>query len=315
MLIHSFDSLFCNSNFENKYDLSILFYIYTGSTGAPVESQQHRLFTMVDDPLSVVLPPSPPTAACSTNTYFKDVPINEKKTEIGQEMTKFMSSIDSFDQDRFTPCFDPNPSSTLPFVEGLHDTGIKDAPLLKMTTKNGPKVTAFLMVEDPTSQDDTTLLSAAHFDNGRSPIPLIASCPKDIDIDDVPMTEEVTRKGQKLTNFLLDNAPNDSNKITMVSDAHFNSVSMPSLPNTASGINTNIRNASTDRNSSKNRQTMKNSTTDDNPTNLHNNTPLSPAPLDIEMDDHSILAPSHMKRAHSTQNTKKQIDIRTLVCI
>jgi hypothetical protein len=53
------------------------------------------------------------------------------------------------------------------------------------------------------------------------------------------------------------------------------------------------------------------STTDDNSTNLHNNTPLSPTPLDLEMDDHSILAPSHMKRAQSTQNTKKQIDIRT----
>ena len=56
---------------------------------------------------------------------------------------------------------------------------------------------------------------------------------------------------------------------------------------------------------------MKNSTTDDNPTNLHNNTPLSPAPLDTEMEDHSTLASSHMKSAHSTQNTKKQIDIRT----
>ena len=29
------------------------------------------------------------------------------------------------------------------------------------------------------------------------------------------------------------------------------------------------------------------------------------------MDDQSMPAPSHMKRAHSTQNTKKQINIRT----
>ena len=56
---------------------------------------------------------------------------------------------------------------------------------------------------------------------------------------------------------------------------------------------------------------MKNSTTDDNPTNVQKNTQLSPAPLDTEMEDHSTLAPSHMKRAHSTQSTKKQIDIRT----
>ena len=41
------------------------------------------------------------------------------------------------------------------------------------------------------------------------------------------MTEETTRKGQKLTNFLLENAANDSNKFTMDSDAHLDSVSMP----------------------------------------------------------------------------------------
>ena len=79
-------------------------------------------------------------------------------------MTEFMSSIDFFDQDRITPCFGSNPSPILPFEEGLHETGIKDAPLTKITTKNGPKLTAFLMEDDLTSQDDTTLLSDAHFD-------------------------------------------------------------------------------------------------------------------------------------------------------
>jgi hypothetical protein len=210
--------------------------------------QRHHM----DIPLFLALPPSPPTVACFTNTGIKDVSINEKNTEIGQEMTEFMSSIDSFHQDRITPCFDSNPSPTLEFEEGLHDTGIKDAPLPKMTTTNGPKLTAFLMFDDPTSQDDTTLLSAAHFEKGWSPIPLIASCPKDIDIKNVPMTEETTRKGQKWTNLWLDNAPNDPNKITMVSDARIDSVSMPSLPYTTSGINFNIRNASTDRSSSQN---------------------------------------------------------------
>ena len=86
---------------------------------------------------------------------------------------------------------------------------------------------------------------------------------------------------------------------------------MPPLPNAAFGINNNIMNASMDRNASKNGQKMMNSTTDDNPTKSNNNTPLSPEPLDIDMNDQSILAPSHMKRAHSTQTTKKQIDIRT----
>ena len=51
--------------------------------------------------------------------------------------------------------------------------------------------------------------------------------------------------------------------------------------------------------------------TDNNSTNPNNNTPHSPEPLDINMDDQSMFAPSHMTRAHSTQNTKKQIDIRT----
>ena len=170
-------------------------FICTRSTGAPVESQRHLRLTMADNPLSVALPPSPPTAACFTNTGIKDASINEKNTEIGQEMTEFMSSIDSFDQDRITPCFDSNPSPTLPFEEGRHESGIKDAPIPKMATKNGPKLTAFLMGDDPTSQDDTTLLSAAHFDYGRSPIPLIAVFPNDSEMEDVPMTEEVTRKG------------------------------------------------------------------------------------------------------------------------
>ena len=114
-----------------------------------------------------------------------------------------------------------------------------------------------------------------------------------------------------MINFLLDNAPNDSNKSTMVSDAHLDSVPMPLLPNAACGINTNIKNDSRARNSSKNGQKMMDSTTDDSSTNSANNTPLSPEPLDINIDDHSMLTPSHMKRAHSTQNTKKQIDIRT----
>ena len=125
------------------------------------------------------------------------------------------------------------------------------------------------------------------------------------------MTEKTTRKGKKLTNFLLDNDPNNFNKITMVSDAHFDSVPMPLLPKVACGININIKNDSRARNASKNEQKMMDSTTDDSSTIPANNTPLFPAPLDIEMDDHSMLAPSHMKRAHSTQNTNKQIDIRT----
>jgi hypothetical protein len=206
---------------------------------------------MTDNPLSVALPPSPPTAASFTNTGIKDVSINEKNTKIGQEMTEFMSDVDSFDQDSIIPRFDSHPSPTLPFAKDLHDTGIKDASSPKTTTKNGPKLTAFLREDDPTSQDDTTLLSDAHFDKGRSPIPPIAAFPKDIGIEDVLMTEKTTRKGQKLTNFLLDNAPNDSNKITRIPDIHFVSASIPPLPNAACGINTNIKNAAMDRNAFK----------------------------------------------------------------
>ena len=84
-----------------------------------MESQRYLRLTMADNPLSVAFPPFPPTAACFTNTGIKDVSINEENTEIGQEMNEFMSSIDSFDQDRFTPCFNSNPSPTLPFEEGV----------------------------------------------------------------------------------------------------------------------------------------------------------------------------------------------------
>ena len=150
-----------------------------------------------------------------TNTGFKDVPMNEKTTEIGQDRTDFMSDVDSFDQDNITPCLDSTPSPTLLYAEGLETNGIKDAPITKMTTKNGLKLTTFMIDDDPTSHEDIILLSASHFDNGWSPILLIAACTEDIDIEDVPMTEKTTRKGQKQTTFLLENAPNDSNKITM----------------------------------------------------------------------------------------------------
>ena len=66
-----------------------------------------------------------------------------------------------------------------------------------------------------------------------------------------------------------------------------------------------------DRIASKNGQKMMDSNTEDNPTKSSNYTPLSLEPLDIDMDDQSMIALSHMKSAHSTQNTKKQIDIRT----
>ena len=95
------------------------------------------------------------------------------------------------------------------------------------------------------------------------------------------------------------------------SDALFDSAPLSSLPNAALGINTNIKNTSMDRNTSRNGQKTLDSTIHDSSTNPNNNTPLSQEPLDIDMDDQSMLAPSHMTRAHSTQNTKKQIDIRT----
>ena len=95
------------------------------------------------------------------------------------------------------------------------------------------------------------------------------------------------------------------------SDTLFDSAPLSSLPNAALGISTNIKNASMDRNTSRNGQKMTDFFTDNNSTNPNNNTPLSQEPLDIDMDDQSMLAPSHMTRAHSTQNTKKQIDLRT----
>ena len=90
---------------------------------------------MADDPLSNSLPSSPLTAVCSPNNGFKDVPMYKKATEMGQEMTDFMSDNDSFNQDNITPPFISSSSYTLLYAEGLHNTGIKDAPTPKMATK------------------------------------------------------------------------------------------------------------------------------------------------------------------------------------
>ena len=49
---------------------------------------------MAGDPLSVALPLSPSTTARSTNTAFKDVPMTEKTTKIGQKMNDFKSDVD-----------------------------------------------------------------------------------------------------------------------------------------------------------------------------------------------------------------------------
>ena len=143
--------------------------------------------------------------------------MTEKTSKIGQEMTKFMPVVDSFDQDDNTSGFDFTSPNTPQLAEGIHDTGIMEAFLPKTATKNGQKLTAFLMADDHTRQDDSTLLSGANFDTACSPIPLITGCPKDIDSAEVPMTEISTRKGQNLTIFLLDNAPIDCNKNTLLS--------------------------------------------------------------------------------------------------
>ena len=226
-------------------------------------------------------------------------------------MTKFMLIVNSFDQDDNTSGFDSTSPNTLQLAEGVHDTGIMEAFLPKTTTKNGQKLTAFLMADDHTRQDDSTLLSVANFNTACSPIPLITGCPKNINSAEVPMTEITTRKGQNLTNFLLDNAPIDCNKNTLFSDALFDPALLPSVPKVTSGINNNIKDVSMVRNTSNNQQKMTELIADDASTNLDNNTVLPTEPPDIDMDDQSILAPYHMKRAHSTQNTKKQIDIRT----
>jgi hypothetical protein len=113
---------------------------------------------MAGEPLSATLPPSPPTAACSTKTGIKDVPMNEMTTDIGQGMIDFLPEGDSFDHDIITPCFNSTPSPTLLLAEGLHDTSIKDTSIPKMTTKNGLKLTSFLKDDDHTSEEDTTLL-------------------------------------------------------------------------------------------------------------------------------------------------------------
>jgi hypothetical protein len=116
--------------------------------------------------------------------------MNEMTTKIGLNMTDFMPDVDSFDQDNHIPCFDSTPSLTLPLAEGLNDTGIKDAATPKMTAKNGLNLTAFLMDDDPTSQDDITLLSIPHFNTVCSPIPLISAHPKNIGIEYVPMRKK-----------------------------------------------------------------------------------------------------------------------------
>ena len=138
---------------------------------------------------SAPMPPLP-NAAFGINNNIMNASMDRNASKNGQKMTDFLSDFDSIDQDSNTSCFDSNPSLTLLFAEGLHDTGIKDAPLPKMTTKNGLKLTAFSMDDDPTSQDDITLLYFAHFNNVWSPIPLITACTKDIGIEDVPMTEK-----------------------------------------------------------------------------------------------------------------------------
>ena len=268
--------LFLQLKFETTHGLLIYFTSVLGLRGAPVESQQHPWLTMADNPLSVALPPSPPSAVCSIKTGVKDGSMTEKTSKIGQEMTEFKPDVDSFDQDDNTSGFDSTSPNTLQLAEGVHDTGIMEAFLPKTATKNGQKLTAFLMADDHTRQGDSTLLSVANFNTACSPIPLITGYPKNIDSAEVPMTEITTRKGQNLTNFLLDNAPIDCNKNTLFSDALFDPALLPSVPKVTPGINNNnnFKDVSMVRNTSNNQQKMTELIADDASTNLDNNTLL-----------------------------------------
>ena len=97
---------------------------------------------MADDPRSVALPSSLPSAVCPIKTGVKDGSMTEKTSKIGQEMTKFMPVVNSFDQDNNTSGFDSTSPNTLQLTEGVHDIGIMEAFLPKTATKNGQKLTA-----------------------------------------------------------------------------------------------------------------------------------------------------------------------------
>ena len=104
------------------------------------------------------------------------------------------------------------------------------------------------------------------------------------------MTEITTRKGQNLTNLLLDNAPIDCNKNTLFSDALFDPALVPSVPKVTPGINNNnnnnnIKEVSMVRDTSNNQQKMTELIADGTSTNLDNNTLLPTEPPDIDMDD------------------------------
>ena len=96
---------------------------------------------MADNPFSVPLPPSSPTAASPNIKHINKVFTPEKTTENGQKMINFMHDEDYSDPDNNSgpsnACSDPFPSPSLLILYPLFKNDIKEYRISNEGEGNG----------------------------------------------------------------------------------------------------------------------------------------------------------------------------------
>ena len=201
--------------------------------------------------------------------------------------------------------------STLMTASSQNKSTVRDGSRIENRVKNVQKLTSPLMNNDSIIPEGDTMFSDASSDAIPLPTLLIAASHNNSIINDGSSTETTTENAQKLSNLEvdIDHMDNDSN--TPFSDACSDSSPLPSLPEVLHFINTNNNTAAMTTGTSTNGPKLAEFSANDDHTKTDRNMQLSETP-DIDIDDVSVIAPSHTNIAHSTKPLQRQIDIRTV---
>jgi hypothetical protein len=131
---------------------------------------------MVDNPFSILLPPSPLTAASPNTNHTNKVFTPEKEAKKGQEMIDFMHDEDYTNLDNNSEpsnaCSDLVPSPSLLILYPIFKHDINDAPNSKNKSRNKQKLNDSLAGDNLSDQDGNIMPHNAYFDPSSHPVPL-----------------------------------------------------------------------------------------------------------------------------------------------
>ena len=163
---------------------------------------------MADNPFSILLPPSPLTAASPNINYSNEVLTPEKTTENKQEMINFTHVEDYSDpHDNSGPSnafSDPFSSPSSLILYPLFKNDIKET---KNKSRSSQKLNDSLTGDNTTDQDGDIMLPNAYSNSSSHPVPL-ASVHQTIKVKEtVSIAGSKLKIGKKLANFMLVDDP------------------------------------------------------------------------------------------------------------